>query len=137
MQIIEFDDGMRGYRINNGGVLRFNPADPNIYTRFMQLDEKMEQLQQQLKGIQDIAQQMSAADRGMKQMLGWVFGEHNDFDALLGGVSLLAVACNGKRVLTNLLEALEPLLLEGAESCVADLADQAAEHAAARREHQC
>ena len=30
MEKIQFDSGMKEYRINGKGVLRFNPADPNL-----------------------------------------------------------------------------------------------------------
>lgn len=137
MTNIQFDDGMQGYQINNGGILWFNPADPNIYTRFLQLDQKLEQLQKELSGLPDSAQQLSEADRRLKQLLGWVFGQHNDFQSLLSGVSLLAVAGNGQRVLTNFLQALEPILKQGANQCVQDLTEAAVEQAAARRQSQC
>lgn len=137
MTNIQFDDGMQGYQINNGGILRFNPADPNIYTRFLQLDQKLEQLQKELSGLSDSSQQLAEADLRLKQLLGWVFGQHNDFDALLGGVSLLAVAGNGQRVLTNFLQALEPILQQGADQCVQELTQAAVEQATMRRASQC
>ena len=65
-----------------------------------------------------------------------MFGEENDFDALLGGVNLLAVAGNGERVITNLLQALLPVLTEGAKLCAAGQAEQAVEKAQARRAAQ-
>ena len=137
MQNIQFDDGMKSYQLNQGGLLRFNPADPNIYARFMQLEEKLDQLQQALSTDPDMASQLERADRGVKELLGWVFGRHNDFDALLGGVSLLAVADNGKRVLNNFLEALAPVLEQGAQQCAADLTAEAVQQAQDRRENQC
>ena len=36
MEKIQFDAGQRSYRINGGGILRFNPCDPNLYRRFME-----------------------------------------------------------------------------------------------------
>ena len=36
MQELNIDTGVREYRINGGGVLRFNPSDPNVYSRFLQ-----------------------------------------------------------------------------------------------------
>jgi hypothetical protein len=61
----------------------------------------------------------------MKHILGWVFGESNDFHKLLGGVNLLAVADNGERVVTNLFAALEPVLVEGAKRCAGQQAEKA------------
>ena len=60
-----------------------------------------------------------------------VFG--NDFDKILGGVNLLAVADNGQRVVTNLMEALQPILTAGAERCATQTADAAVQKAKARR----
>ena len=68
---------------------------------------------------------MTQADEKMKNILGWVFGESNDFHKLLGGVNLLAVADNGERVITNLFTALEPVLVEGAKRCAGELAAKA------------
>ena len=48
-------------------------------------------------------------------MLGEIFGAENDFDAILNGVNLAGVGANGRRVVQNLLEALTPILREGAE----------------------
>ena len=65
---------------------------------------------------------MTQADEKMKGILGWVFGPENDFQKLLGGVNLLAVADNGERVVTNFFAALEPVLVEGAKRCAGDVA---------------
>ena len=34
MEKIIFDGGLREYEVG-GGILSFNPSDPNVYTRFM------------------------------------------------------------------------------------------------------
>lgn len=139
MEKIQFDSGMKCYRINGGGVLRFNPADPNLYARFMGMNQKLDMLHKQLEQEKagDGLKLLQQADKQMKQLLGWVFGEHNDFDSLLGGVSLLAVASNGQWVVTNLLEALEPVLQAGAESCARMQVQQAVDKANQRRLRQC
>ena len=72
---------------------------------------------------------MTKADEKMKGILNWVFGGENDFQQLLNGVNLLAVADNGERVVTNLFGALEPVLVEGAKRC----ADEQAAKARAKR----
>ena len=134
MEQIQFDSGMVSYRVNGKGVLRFNPADPNLYARFMQLGEKISQMEAQLNDIQDPAVQFQQADAGIKELLSWVFGRHNDFDALLGGVSLLAVATNGNRVLDNLLQALEPILASGVRQYAQELTSNAVAAAKQRRD---
>lgn len=140
MEKIQFDSGMKEYRINGDGVLRFNPSDPNVYARFMEAVDKLKEmeksLQQPVQGAEAV-KLMRQADSQMKQLLGWVFGEQNDFDKLLGGVSLLAVAGNGQRVVTNLFAALEPVLEEGATACAAQQVDTAVAKAKNRRQSQC
>ncbi len=142
MEKISFDSGIKTYKINGCGVLRFNPGDPNVYARFLDAADKLQGVENALveeaKTIDQadgagVVQLLSKADREMKQILSWVFGQENDFDKILGGVNLLAVADNGQRVVTNLLEALQPVLVEGAERCAKEKADAALEKARMRR----
>ena len=131
MEKIQFDSGIRSYRINGSGILRFNPGDPNLYARFLEAVEKLKAAEAELtepsQDIQgeDIVKRMTQADEKMKSILNWVFGADNDFHKLLGGVNLLAVADNGERVVTNLFAALEPVLVEGAKRCAGQVAAKA------------
>ena len=136
MEQIQVDNGQVCYRVNGKGVLRFNPADPNIYARFMELDVKFKELENQLLALENPGEQFQQADVKIKELLGWVFGSHNDFNALLGGVSVLAVASNGRRVLDNLLEALEPILVAGVRQYAGELTRQAVA-ASQKRRSQC
>lgn len=146
MEKLTFDSGIRQYRINGAGVLRFNPGDPNVYARFLEAAEKLQGMEAELvRQAQALEGQdtgvaavklMADADRQMKKLLNWVFGSGNDFDEILGGVNLLAVAGNGERVITNLLGALQPVLEAGAESCAREAADAARKQAKLRRESQ-
>ena len=134
MEKLTFDTGMKCYRINGGGVLRFNPADPNLYARFMEAAEQVQQLEKtQAEMAGDPLEKMCQVDKSIKKTLSWVFGEENDFDQLLGGVNLLAVAGNGQRVVVNLLEALLPVLTQGAEICAGVQVAAAKAKAKARR----
>lgn len=135
MESIVFDSGVRAFQINDGGVLRFNPADPNLYARFQKAQEKLTDLAESPCREGDTALQLlETADRELKDILNWVFGPDNDLDQILGGINLLAVAGNGKPVAMNLLAALEPVLLEGLERCVRQHSEAAAERANRRRE---
>ena len=146
MQKIQFDSGVQEFRINGGAVLRFNPGDPNVYARFMETAEKLqvmeEDLAQKAKSLEDqdsgtaVVKLMAEADKQMKEVLSWVFGQGNDFDKILGGVNLLAVAANGERVVTNLLTALQPVLVAGAEACAREKTAAAVNKAQARRAKQ-
>lgn len=138
MEKIQFDSGLKEYKLNGMGVLRFNPGDPNLYARFMEAAGKIQALEQELseKGQAekaDILQLLQTVDRRIKQTLSWVFGEGNDFDKLMGGVNLLAVAGNGERVITNLFAALQPILLAGAEDMTREKTAQAVAKAKASR----
>ena len=138
MERITFDAGVKSYRINGGAVLKFNPADPNVYQRFMEAVEKIKELERNiLPKDADPLQQLCLADKQVKETLSWVFGGENDFDQLLGGVNLLAMAGNGQRVITNLLEALLPVLTEGAKVCAGVQVEKAKAKAAQRRQSQC
>lgn len=135
MEKLNFDTGLREFKVNGDGVLRFNPGDPNVYTRFLgaaerigkveeTLVEKAAQLQEEDPGQSGAAvlQLMEDADREIKKILGWIFGESNDFDRIFGGVNLMAVATNGERVLTNFLAAIQPVMLEGLQKCAREQA---------------
>lgn len=141
MNKITFDSGVQSYKINGCGVLRFNPSDPNVYARFMEAVDRIrlveEDLLEKSKNQENAGEKALAllhyADQQMKKTLSWVFGPENDFDQLLGGVNLLAVASNGERVVTNLFAALQPILLAGAESVAQQKAQAAVIKANARR----
>ena len=143
MENIQFDSGVRSFQIQDGGVLRFNPSDPNVYGRFLEAADKIQALEnelvQQAKDTQADAdggamvRLMVTADRKIKEILGWVFGAGNDFDRILGGVNLLAVAGNGQQVIANLLSALEPILVAGAQLYADNLTRQAVQKAEQRR----
>ena len=132
MEKIQFDSGIRAYKFG-GGVLRFNPCDPNLYGRFLEAGEKIGQIHKTLANeSQSPVQLLQSADREMKKLLSWVFGKDNDFDDLLQGVNLLAVGNNGQRVVTNLFAALEPVLVEGAKTCAQEQVEAAKRRRAAQ-----
>ncbi len=144
MRKLKFDSGVEEYSLP-GGVLRFNPRDPNLYSRFLQAAEDITAMEQELTekakalipgdGAQAVSL-MVEADSRIKALLQQVFGEQNDFQTLLGGVNLLAVGSNGERVITNLFEALMPILTEGAESCAREKVENARQAAKNRRAQQ-
>ena len=146
MEILNFDSGIREYKINNNGVLRFNPGDPNVYARFVEASEKIQKIEDEMtKKASELKENDGAAvlrllanaDQQMKDVLGWVFGKGNDFNEIMEGVNLMAVATNGERVITNLLNALLPIIKQGAEDCaqqqIGDAVQQAQLNRAARR----
>lgn len=146
MEKLTLDFGVREFEINGKGVLRFNPGDPNVYARLMDALDKIKGVESWLvEQSKDVPQNdgaavlrlMTQADEKMKNILAWVFGWENDFDKILCGVNLMAVCTNGERAVTNLLNALTPIIQEGAERCAkqqVDTAVEAANLARAQRE---
>lgn len=139
MEKISFDNGVRQYKLGQG-VLKLNPSDPNLFLRFerisgelAQIEKEMEQRLQSAPEDASVVALLHEADSRMKQLLNRLFGPENDFDKILGGVNLLAVASNGQRVVTNLFAALEPVLTEGARQCAQLAGDEALEKARQRR----
>lgn len=131
MKHIELDAGVEEFSFAGGGVLRFNPKDPNLYARFMEAEEELNALEAELnekaKSCEDTVKAMQLlrqADGKVKDLLNRVFGGGNDFHEALGGVSLLAVAGNGKPVVSNLMSALEEILTEGAADFAREKAAQ-------------
>ena len=142
MEKLKFDSGVKEYDLGCG-VLRFNPSDPNLYSRFLDGAEEIQKVEKELLEKAKSAQNdpdgkltvrlLVEADQKMKSLLQKVFGSGNDFDEILGGVNLLAVAENGQRVVTNLMEALQPVLIQGAEICARDKTEAAVKAAKKRR----
>lgn len=142
MEKLTFDSGIREFEINGQGVLRFNPSDPNVYTRLLDALDEIKTVEsdlvEQSKEIRKddgaaVLRLMAHADKQVKEILDKVFGPENDFDAILGGVNVMAVASNDERVVTNLLNVLTPIIREGAEKCAKQQADAAVAEAQAAR----
>ena len=137
MEKITFDNGVREYCINGAGVLRFNPADPNVYQRLTQAEEKIRRIEESLtQSGEDDTRLLCEADRQLKEILNWVFGPGNDFNEIAGNVNLLAVAKNGRQVVDNLFAALEPVLTKGVRDSVRLQVENARQQAKARRAAQ-
>ncbi len=145
MEQLTIDTGLREYAVNGGpehggGVLRFNPSDPNVYSRFCTLQISCKSWNSRCRRKAPLGPmpyscwpRRISAPRGCWRK---VLGPGNDFDATLGGTNLLAVAGNGERVITNLFAALQPILEAGARQCAdakATLAVQQAQAARAAR----
>ena len=132
MEKLNFDNGIQEFEINGNGILRFNPGDPNVYARLLDALDEIKAIEndlvEQAKNIQqddgaEVLRLMAKADKRVKDTLGKVFGPENDFDEILGGENVMAVASNGERVISNLLNVLTPIIQEGAEKCAKQQAD--------------
>lgn len=151
MEILNFDSGIKEYRLTeNGALLRFNPSDPNVYARYMDSLEKIQAAEKAMAEEaskidtenggeavgESIIRLMNNGDKQVKKILNDIFGHGNDFDKILDGVNLMAVASNGNRVISNLLEAFEPLMHEGIGSFITGEVEEAKKNRAQRRAMQ-
>ena len=151
MKELKFDSGIREFRVNGGAVLRFNPRDPNVAARFMEATKKLEQIETEFvtkaESIRqateqdgtnggEILQLMCDADKKIKETLGWILGESNDFDAIFGGCNVMAVADNGERLVTNFVAALLPINEEGAKAIVSQNVEDAVNKAKMNRQQR-
>ncbi len=141
MQSLHIDTGIQEYQINDGGILRFNPSDPNIYNRFFSITGEVEKIDkemaEEISGLPEgdgegALKALNNADAKVKALLNGVFGLDNDFNQILGGVNVMAAGSNGKRVIVNLFEALSPIFRDGAQKC----ADAKLESAKLNREQR-
>lgn len=139
MQELTIDTGVREYRVNGRGVLRFNPADPALYSRFLKCNEKLEAMQKTVAehkagpyGPAALAA-MGRADEELRELLGEMFGDLGQLEAALGGAGLFALAENGHTVLGNLLEAVWPEIEQHAMRRMQLRAQQAVAEAEERR----
>lgn len=140
MQKITFDTGLKTYQINENGVLRFNPSDPNVYKRFKDMGEKIETMKaeynERTKDLTDgsVAVDILAEyDQQMKSLLAFVFGEWNDFDTIFEGANVMAIAKNGELIITNFLDALRPIVEAGVKEYAKMEAKKAAAEAKASK----
>ena len=142
MQKLNFDLGIKEFEIG-GGVLRFNPSDPNVYARFLKMSDKLVEAEQRLvekaqkyegKNVgKDMLRVVEDVDREMKDMLSWVFGPQNDFEAIFRGTNITGVGENGERIITNFIHAVQPILEKGARNCAKNQVNQAKMNRAQRR----
>ena len=142
MQKLNFDLGIKEFEIG-GGVLRFNPSDPNVYSRFVAAADKLTGIEQRLtakareyegkKAGEAMLQLMNEADKETKDLLAWIFGAQNDFEAIFCGANILGVGSNGERIITNFIHAVQPILEKGARNCAKNQVNQAKMNRAQRR----
>ena len=120
MEKLTLDTGVKTYKVG-AGVLKFNPTDPNVYARFLEVLDSLSGLETELaqNAGADAVAALAKADKELKGRLSYAFGPGNDLDAVFSGVSLLAVGANGERLITNFLAAMEPILSQGARACAA------------------
>lgn len=147
---IQFDSGVEELMLNGRGPLRFNPSDPNLYYRFHNVFGRIQELEKEYNQRVEALEEAEVDDKGfakssevlnimkemdgrVKALLSEVFGEDNDFDNLLDGINIMAFGSNGERVVTNLLNALLPIIQAGTKKYRADAAAEAVAQAKQKR----
>lgn len=117
---ITFDSGIKTYQVNESGILKFNPSDPNVYQRFNSLKSSIQQFEKEIsyrsksvKSGEEIVDLLREYDKKMKDQLSFVFGEWNDFDQIFSGVNVMAVSASGELIITNFLNGIRPIIEEG------------------------
>lgn len=145
MEILNIDVGMKSYQMVEGGApLIFNPGDPNVYARYRDALDEIETLEKDMVAKAQTVDEtenstealtlLRETDRKAKEILSGIFGGNNDFDAILCGVNLMAVTSSGTRVIENLMDALNPIMVEGAKACASDEVQKAKKAREQRRE---
>lgn len=132
MEKITIDTGVVEYEVN-GTPLRFNPSDYNVYARFFEFYNELDELTKPYadassaqqdeetgvdeKGFAKTADLLALAketDGKIKERLAYVFGEGNDFDAMFHGVNVLAANDSGNLIIEDFLNAVMPLIEQNA-----------------------
>ena len=147
MEKLTISTGVKSYQVNeNGAILRFAPADSGMYARFLRLISIVEDITRDLdkayknanfedgsdaddEGVKAFATEFENADKRIKAELSKTFGEklNNDFDAIFDGVNAFSVTETGESVITNFLNAIQPII----EAGVSDHAKKKAKEQAA------
>lgn len=131
MEKLNISVGLKQYQLVDGGApLCFNAGDPNVYARYMEMIPHIKDVEKEMaakaKSVdidkpdsgEKTLQIMRETDLRMKDILNQIFGMGNDFDRILCGVNLMAVTEDGARVINNVLDALTPIMSDGAKACV-------------------
>ena len=84
MQELKIDTGVEEFRVNGRGVLRFNPADPNLYHRFFAAGKTLQQYDAELTAATEKSADAQAGlallreyDGKIKALLQEIFGAEN------------------------------------------------------------
>lgn len=137
MELLNIDVGLKSYQLVEGGApLTFNPGDPNVYARYVDALKEIQEVgdemsrkanaveakddseEEKIKAGAESLRVMHETDTKMKEILNGVFGAGNDFDKILRGINLAAVTEAGNRVIDNVINALTPIMQNGAKACV-------------------
>ena len=128
MEKLNFDAGIQEYDLGFGVPLRVNFSDPNLYERFLSLTDRIMEIAKGYDGMEaaggeDYLKFLRDADRKVKEVLNDTFGLGNDFDKIMGGTNMMAVATNGNLIVTNFIDAITPVMQDGIDRFTDSLAE--------------
>lgn len=148
MQNLNLNLGMQSFILQDGcPPLRFRPDDVAIYARFMDSLEPISKISDEYEAdikassnsenenAETFLRAAKKHDLRVKQILTDVFGSHNDFDKILGGISLFNET-DGKSNIEIIMDALLPLFDKGINDYADTIAGEAAEEAHLNREQR-
>lgn len=132
MENIVFDDGLIELNINNRGVIRFNPTDFNLYSRFFDICNKLQDIEKEYKELENqidttkddpetiakLFAGLNDIDRTVKRGLSDAFGDGNDIGSIFCGINIMSFGSNGERIVTNFLNSISPYIERGVSSYV-------------------
>lgn len=148
MEKLNISLGIRSFQLQEGcPPLRFRPDDPNVYARVLEAVDTLEAIGTEYteearkvdteseNGAKDALLLMKRYDAKAKSVLNEAFGAQNNFDHILGGVSLLNTT-DGKPNFEIVLDALTPLFEDGIHKYADELAKSEGANAAMNREQR-
>ena len=108
MQSLSFDEGLKSYMINGDSnrILRFNPGDVNILTRYKEVNNLADNLPEAkinpdgtaAENVDIVTEQLAAFDNALREQLNYLFNA-DVYDVLFYGQSPLCIVGKEKRLL--------------------------------------
>ena len=113
MAVLNINLGLKSYEIcdtdgNTVGVIRFNPSDPGMVSRWKEVQEFINGFDEK---EYHTPEKIGEADRAIKEKFNYAFGTDVS-SVLFQNVSSLALCEDGRMVLENVLEAVQPIIEE-------------------------
>ena len=112
MENLSFDEGLKSYKINGNPnrILRFNPGDINILTRYKEVVNNLNNIADKLPDVKIkpdgtvednadiVTEQIDAFNAALREQIDYLFNA-DAYDVLFAGQSPLCRVGNGKKLL--------------------------------------
>lgn len=123
MENLSFDEGLKSYKINGDSnrVLRFNPGDINILTRYKEVGTNLEKISDNLPeaninadgtpadNADIVSAQLEAFDNELKKQLNYLFNA-DVYDILFAGQSPLCRVGKGRLLVEEIIDKIGKLI---------------------------